>query len=71
MLVEMLAQIGDVIPLFRIYERLFGNHERLLIALSQVYFDVLGFCTRVKDFFLQAKQSMSASVLQSSSSQLT
>lgn len=63
MLVDMLVQIGDVVPRFQIYERLYRNHERLLVALSKVYFDILLFCTRTKDFFLNAKQSMSMLLL--------
>ncbi len=56
-LVDMLAQIGDVLPRFRIYERLFKNHERLLVALSAAYLDVLQFCVDSKDFFLKARKS--------------
>lgn len=55
----MLAQIGDILPRFRVYERLYHNHERLLVALSRSYLDILRFCTRTKDFFLNAKHSMS------------
>jgi hypothetical protein len=61
--VDMLAQIGDILPRFRIYERLYHNHERLLVALSKAYLDVIHFCTRTKDFFLNAKRSMSESVM--------
>ena len=55
----MLAQIGDVLPRFRIYERLFKNHERLLVALSTVYHDVLRFCIASKDLFVKARKSKS------------
>ena len=55
----MLAQIGDVLPRFRIYERLFKNHERLLVALSAVYLDVLRFCSASKDLFVKARKSKS------------
>jgi hypothetical protein len=55
----MLARIGDVLPRFRIYERLYKDHERLLVALSHAYLDILRFCVRTKDFFLNAKRSMS------------
>lgn len=61
-MVDMLAQIGDMLPRFRIYQKLFYNHERLLIALSHLYLDVLRFCTRVKDFLLKAKRSISKSL---------
>ncbi|KAF2124058.1 hypothetical protein P153DRAFT_303222 [Dothidotthia symphoricarpi CBS 119687] len=56
--VEMLAQIGDVLPRFRIYETLFKNHERLLVALSTAFLDILQFCVITKDFFARAKRSM-------------
>jgi hypothetical protein len=55
----MLARIGDVLPRFRIYERLYKDHERLLVALSHAYLDILRFCVRTKDFFLNTKRSMS------------
>lgn len=56
---EMLAQIGDVLPRFRIYQTLFTDHERLLVALSNAFLDLLKFCTMTKDFFLGGKKSMS------------
>jgi len=59
MLVEMLAQIGGVLPRFRLLQKLFSNHERLLAALAEVYLDVLLFCVRAKEFFLRAKKSFS------------
>lgn len=55
----MLAQIGDVLPRFRIYETLFSNHERLLAALSDAFLDVLSFCITTKEFFTRAKKSKS------------
>ncbi|CAO2647534.1 Nn.00g084560.m01.CDS01 [Neocucurbitaria sp. VM-36] len=57
-LVGMLAQIGDALPRYRIYQVLFANHERLLLALSDAYLNILKFCVSTKDFFLQAKRSM-------------
>jgi hypothetical protein len=57
--VDMLSQIGDVLPRFRIYETLFKNHERLLVALSAVYLDVLRFCIASKDLFVKARKSKS------------
>jgi hypothetical protein len=57
--VEMLAQIGDALPRFQIYQTLFRNHERLLVALADVFLDVLNFCVLTKDFFTQAKKSLS------------
>lgn len=55
----MLAQVGDVLPRFRIYQALFSDHERLLVALSNAFLDLLKFCTTTKDFFLKGKKSMS------------
>jgi hypothetical protein len=55
----MLGRIGDVLPRFRIYERLYKDHERLLVALSHAYLDILRFCVRTKEFFLNTKRSMS------------
>jgi hypothetical protein len=57
-MVDMLAQIGDVLPRFRIYQKLFKNHERLLVALSKAYLDVLEFCVQTKNFFLSARRSI-------------
>ncbi|KAH7069754.1 hypothetical protein BKA63DRAFT_88377 [Paraphoma chrysanthemicola] len=57
-IVEMLAQIGDVLPRFQIYQMIFKNHERLLVVLADVFLDVLNFCVLTKDFFLQAKKSL-------------
>ncbi|CAI6331959.1 unnamed protein product [Periconia digitata] len=56
-LMDMLAQIGDVIPRFRIYQVLYRKHERLLSALTEAYLDVLKFCTMAKAYFKRAKKS--------------
>ena len=58
-LVEMFARIGDVLPRFRTYERLFSNHERLIQALSVAYLDVITFCTDAKAVFRHGKSSKS------------
>ncbi|KAH7372281.1 hypothetical protein BKA66DRAFT_551263 [Pyrenochaeta sp. MPI-SDFR-AT-0127] len=60
-IVEMLAQIGDILPRFRIYQVLFKKEERLLVALTDVFLDVLNFCVLAKNFFTQAKKSLSKS----------
>ncbi|KAF1829093.1 hypothetical protein BDW02DRAFT_602854 [Decorospora gaudefroyi] len=57
-LTDMLAQIGDVLPRFRIYQTMFRNHERLLVALSDAFLDVLRFCVLTKDFFTKSKRSL-------------
>lgn len=58
-IVDMLAQIGEVIPRYRIYEMLYGKHARFLLALSEAYLDVLKFCTQTKAYFKRAKKSLS------------
>jgi hypothetical protein len=58
-LVDMLARIGDVLPTFTTYERLYGNHERLLNALSTVYLDILTFCTDAKRVFQEGRKQRS------------
>ncbi|KAJ4358816.1 hypothetical protein N0V95_002738 [Ascochyta clinopodiicola] len=57
-LVETLAQIGDILPRFRVYEILFNNHERVLVALSAVYLDLLRFCVVTKNFFAKERKSL-------------
>ena len=61
-IVDMLAQIGDPIPRYRIYEALYKKHERLVSALSWVYLDVMRFCVATKDFFAKARKSRSTLV---------
>ncbi|KAI5838978.1 hypothetical protein DFP73DRAFT_519351, partial [Morchella snyderi] len=53
--VDMLAKIGDNLPNFRVYERIFAGHHAVFNALSDVYLDVIEFCSKVKDVFLKAK----------------
>ncbi|KAL8821118.1 MAG: hypothetical protein Q9191_007378 [Dirinaria sp. TL-2023a] len=55
-LIDMLAQIGQVVPRFQIYERLFPSHLRLTQALATAYLDVIVFCTTVKAVFKRAKR---------------
>jgi hypothetical protein len=52
----MFVRIGDVLPRFRVYEKLFPSHERLVQALSVVYVDILRFCTDAKAIFRKAKR---------------
>ncbi|KAI8931644.1 hypothetical protein NX059_011294 [Plenodomus lindquistii] len=56
-IIDMLGQIGDAIPRFRIYETLFKNHDRLALVLSTAYLDIVLFCVTIKDFFSQARKS--------------
>jgi len=58
-LVECLAQIGNVLPRFHVYEVLFKDHERLLVAMSSAYLDVLQFCNATKEFFSRSRKSIS------------
>lgn len=58
-LVEMFARIGDVLPRFRTYEKLFSDHERLIQALSVAYLDVIIFCTNAKAVFRRGHSKLS------------
>jgi len=51
----MFKTIGDVLPRFRTYEKLFGTHERLAQELSVAYLIILKFCTKAKAVFRKAK----------------
>ena len=62
-LVEMLSRIGDVLPRFQAYMKLFPTHERLRQALCDVYLDVIEFCTDAKSTFIKARKSSSMAVL--------
>ena len=55
-LVDMFARIGDVLPRFRVYEKLFPGHEQLLQSLSIVYVDIIKFCTDAKAVFRQGRR---------------
>ena len=57
----MFSSIGDVLPRFRIFERLFSNHELLIQALSKVYVDIISFCAEVKKVFRDAQRATSES----------
>ena len=55
----MFERIGDVLPRFRTYERLFSNHEHLIRALSVAYFDIITFCADAKAVFRRGQRSSS------------
>ena len=55
-LVEMFARIGDVLPRFRVYEKLFPGHEQLVQSLSIVYVDIIEFCADAKVIFRQGRR---------------
>lgn len=54
-LIDMLLQIGNCLPQFQDYERLFSNHDRLLLRLSDAYLNMVRFCKEVKCLFKTAK----------------
>jgi hypothetical protein len=54
-IVEMFGRIGDALPRFRDYERLFPNHQRLHATLAKVYLDIIIFCVDAKTIFGRAK----------------
>ena len=53
----MFAQIGDLLPRLRIYERLFRDHERVIQALSAIYCDILQFCADAKTSLRRSKRA--------------
>ena len=53
----MFASIGDVLPRFQVYEKLFHNHERLIHALSVAYVDVIVFCSDAKAVFRRGQRA--------------
>jgi hypothetical protein len=55
-LVDMFARIGDVLPRFRAYEKLFSDHSRLLHMLSVAYVDIITFCMDARKAFSKGKK---------------
>lgn len=58
----MFARIGDVLPRFQVYEKLFPDHERLLHALSLAYVDIIEFCSDAKVVFRRGQRASLASL---------
>ena len=54
----MFNRISDLLPRLRIYEQLFPNHEKLVQALSVMYFDVLKFCSDAKAMLRRSKYTI-------------
>ena len=54
----MFNRISDVLPRLRAYEHVFPNYERLVQAMSVVYYDVLDFCIDAKKVFRRGKRSL-------------
>ena len=52
----MFTRIGDVLPRFKTYERLFSNHDQLIEALSKAYLDILKFCSDAKAVFRRGQR---------------
>ena len=53
----MFVSIGDVLPRFQIYEKLFSNHDVFVQAISKVYVDVIEFCADAKKVFRGGKRA--------------
>ena len=54
----MFSRISDVLPRLQVYERLYADNEHLVQAISDVYFDILNFCTDAKEVFRHPKRSI-------------
>ncbi|KAK8183119.1 uncharacterized protein BKA78DRAFT_37855 [Phyllosticta capitalensis] len=50
-LIAMLGRIGETLPQYSDYHRLFPNHGRLMLLLSESLASILTFCKKVKDHF--------------------
>ncbi|KAK6502864.1 hypothetical protein TWF481_007904 [Arthrobotrys musiformis] len=55
-LLDMFERIGDVLPRFDSYAKLFPSQAYLLHALSLVYLDILLFCAASKQVFLEGRK---------------
>ena len=53
----MFSRIGDVLPRFRVYEKLFSSHERLVQSISLAYVDIIEFCRKGKAVFRHGRRS--------------
>ncbi len=50
-IIDMLCLIETKLPRFRVYEKLFDKHARVLHSLSLVYLDILEFCMQARSVF--------------------
>lgn len=50
----MLCQLETRLARFRIYEKLFQKHARVLHSLSSVYLDIIEFCMQARSVFQKA-----------------
>ncbi|KAH7348858.1 hypothetical protein BKA65DRAFT_550923 [Rhexocercosporidium sp. MPI-PUGE-AT-0058] len=57
--VDTLGRIGDVLPRFRDYQRIYGRqkHQRLTQALSNAYLDIIVLCTQFRKTIREQKSS--------------
>ncbi|KAK8237004.1 hypothetical protein HDK77DRAFT_493648 [Phyllosticta capitalensis] len=62
-LINMLRQIGETLPQYHDYHRLFPDHGRLMLVLSEALASILIFCKKVKDHFDDDKTSLSRRIL--------
>jgi hypothetical protein len=53
----MLSRIGDTLPRLRVFEKLFSNHPPLRHALSEVYLDIITFCTKATLVFKKLEKA--------------
>jgi len=55
--VDVLERIGWVLPRFRVYEKVFGHHQRVIAALATAYLDIITFCGEIKAFIRSIQKS--------------
>ncbi|KAI9788101.1 MAG: hypothetical protein M1816_007233 [Peltula sp. TS41687] len=59
-IIDMLCQIENALTRFRLYEKLFQRHTRMLHTLSLVYFDIIEFCMQAREVFRRAEKNKQA-----------
>jgi len=59
-IVDVLGRIGDLLPRFKDYGRIFDlkKHPRLRLALSEIYFDIIKLCIKFREI-LQSQTRVS------------
>ena len=58
----MFNQIGNLLPQLRDYQKLFESHERLALAITASYVDILEFCADAKAVFRNARDGSSKNI---------
>ena len=61
-IVNMFNQIGNLLPQLRDYQKLFESHERLALAITASYVDILEFCADAKAVFRNARDRSSKNI---------